>query len=316
VSLEQIARVLLDEASPQHLVEAALDRYSRICAEATGVVPDAGFGAWEEDRFLDSGIAISPRAAANCVTDYRRTLVFLRAVHAALTKLQATHDTGVVDVLYAGCGPWATLLLPLLDEFPPERLRVRLLDAHASALESVRRLVELFGLEAHAISTEVADASIYRCTVAPQLIVAETMHKALEQEPQYAVTANLAPQLAPDGIFVPERIDVDLCVSRDGARQRLGRLLSLSAQVHPVPEPVWLPVPSGLDVDAGQLELVTSIRVFEDHWLLPGEAHITLPRPCPGLLPLAAGARLRVEFRCGTFPVFEIGSEAPPAAAP
>lgn len=315
MDLNNIRRILLDEGSPEGLLEAALAAYSRTCSEVTGITPDAGFDAWDQDRFLDSGIAINPRAAAHCVADQRRTIVFVRAVHAALTRLLASRPEGVVHVLYAGCGPWATLLLPVLAAFPPERLRVRLLDAHASALDGVRRLVEHFRLEHFAITLEVNDASTWRAPEAPDLIVAETMHKALEQEPQFAVTANLAPQLAPGGIFVPERIDVDLCIARDGARRSLGRVLSLCAEMLEVPDPLWLTVPPGAVGAGARIELVTSIRVFEAHRLAPGEAHITLPRPCPGLLPLAGDARLRVEYRCGTFPVFEVSCEAPGASS-
>ena len=308
--LAQINGSLLDETSSSGRIEAALDAYSRTCAEVTGITPDAGFDAWEEDAFLDSGVAINPRSAAHCVTDYRRTCVFVRAMHAALTRLLSTRPDGVVRILYAGCGPWATLLLPVLGDFPPERLRAQLIDVHPSALDAVRRLVEHFGLQDYAIELKEADASHYRCEDAPDLIVAETMHKALEEEPQFAVTANLAPQLAPGGIFMPQQIDLELCFSHDDTRVTLGRVLSLSAAAHRVPEPVCLQVP--VDVDGGdwRIDLMTSIRVFEEHRLLPGDAHITLPRACAGLLPLEKGARLRVEYRCGTFPVFEIEREA------
>lgn len=308
MDLPSIARILLDEAAPAARAEAALDAYGRTCSRWTGITPDAGFDAWDEDAFLDSGVAINPRSAAHCLTDYRRTVVYVRAVHAALTRLLSGTPGGVVRVLYAGCGPWATLLLPVLAGFPPDRLRVRLLDVHASALDGVSRLVDRFGLEGYAIELLQADASRYRCPEAPDLVVAETMHKALEQEPQFEVTANLAPQLAPGGIFLPERIDVDLRFSGDRGHRRLGRVLSLSAEQHRVPDPLRIIVPAALT--DGRIDLVTSIRVFEAHCLQPGDAYITLARPCPGLLPLAAGAALRVEYRCGTFPVFEIEPEA------
>ena len=306
MKLSRIRQILLDEASSDRLLEAALDGYSRTCAEATGITPDPGFDAWDEDRMLDSGIAINPRAAAHCVTDYRRTVVFIRAVHAALGGLLEHEDHAVVRVLYAGCGPWATLLLPVLGAFPAERLQVELLDVHEDALDAVERLIAHFGLEGYAIDRILADASTYQCAEAPGFIVTETMHKALEQEPQFAVTANLAPQLAKGGIFVPERIDVELCLTGEGERISLGRVLSLSADDCGMPEPVEVRVPVEGSLAAMRAELVTSIRVYGPHGLVPGEAHITLPRPCPELAPLTAGARFRVAFRGGSFPLFEI----------
>lgn len=306
MELNRIRRILLDETSPADLVAAALDDYSRACARVTGITPDAGFDAWREDRFLASGTAINPRAAAHCVTDYRRTLMFVRAVHAALERLLARTGTGVVRVLYAGCGPWATLLLPVLGAFPAGRLSVRLLDVHQSALDGVHRLIEHFGLADHAIETRLADASTWRCPEAPDLIVTETMQKALEQEPQFAVTANLAPQMAAGGIFIPEQIDVDLCLTHAGGRHPLGRVLTLTPAHCTVPEPVRVRIPAEQDLDGMEPELITTLRVFEHQVLRPGDANITLARPCPELRPLAPGARFRVAFRTGTYPVFEI----------
>ena len=72
MKLVDVRRILLDEGSSAPVVEAALNKYAQTCAEVTGIAPDAGFGAWADDCFLASGIAINPRAAANCVFDHRR----------------------------------------------------------------------------------------------------------------------------------------------------------------------------------------------------------------------------------------------------
>ena len=40
------------------------------------------------------------------------------------------------------------------------------------------------------------------------------MQKSLEQEPQFAVTANLAPQLQANGIFIPQKVEVALCLAK------------------------------------------------------------------------------------------------------
>jgi hypothetical protein len=306
MKLKQLSQVLLDESSSPPQVEAALDAYSETCALVTGIIPDASFNAWAEDSFLESGVAINPRAAAHCVSDYQRSLVFIRAIHAAIDRLIAGSEQDRVRVLYAGCGPYATLLLPVLGEFPAERLQLQLLDIHQASLDSVAQLIEHFGLTAYDITTQQADASRYRCEQPPNLVITETMQKALEQEPQFAVTANLAPQLASKGIFIPQRIDVDLCLAQPAARHSLARLISLPQDAIAQPGAATICLPALADLASMQPQLITTIAVFEHYQLLPGDAQITLPRPCPELSPLRAGENFSIGFVPGSYPVFQI----------
>jgi hypothetical protein len=52
--------------------------------------------------------------------------------------------------------------------------------------------------------------------------------------------------------------------------------------------------------------LLTHIQVFAGHDLSPGEADITLPRPCPELSPLQAGSAYQISYHLGSYPVFEL----------
>ena len=105
------------------------------------------------------------------------------------------------------------------------------------ALDAVRRPVEHFGLQDYVIELEEADASHYRCEDALDLIVAETMHKALEQEPQFAVTANLAPQLAPGASSCRSR-STWICAFHMTAHVGRWVVSCPLAAAHRVPEPV------------------------------------------------------------------------------
>jgi hypothetical protein len=64
----------------------------------------------DEDIYLSSGKAVSPTKAAHCLLEYRRTAVFLRGVYKAILQLKRDFPHERLHILYAGCGPYATLL--------------------------------------------------------------------------------------------------------------------------------------------------------------------------------------------------------------
>ncbi|WP_250655380.1 hypothetical protein [Alkalimarinus coralli] len=220
--LSAITATLLDEDSSHQDVCLALDEFSHLCSSITGVKPDTSFDAWAEDSFLDYGVAINPQAAAYCIHDYQRSVVFIRGVYAAINVAKLRFPAQKLKILYAGCGPFATLLLPLMTQFESDELELHLLDIHQRSLDSVGRLLSQLGMDDYAVSLTQGDACTYQHPEDLHIIVAEVMQKALEQEPQVAVTANLAPQLCEKGIFIPEQIDVQLCLAQwDNERKQI-----------------------------------------------------------------------------------------------
>ena len=212
-NLKHIAEVILNEASPAASLQQALDEFANHCSKVSGITPDPSFDGWADDTLLDDGVAINPQAAAFCVKDHLRSVVFIRGVNAAIHTSQQRFKDQPVKSLCAGCGPFATLMLPLLSLLEPRQLELHLLDVHQRSLDSVRLLLDHFGLSNHQVQTIQADACSYQHPDTLQLIVAETMQKSLEQEPQFTVTQNLAPQLCAQGIFIPEKIEVELCLA-------------------------------------------------------------------------------------------------------
>ena len=340
MNLESICDCILDESSSKEVLQVALDAFVQRCSEVGGIVPDAGFDAWAGDTLLESGVAISPQAAAHCALDYQRSIVFMRAVHAALNVLKARSAGTRVEVLYAGCGPFATLLLPVLNRFSPGELAITLLDIHQSSIDSVKLLLTHFDLDLHAIQCVAGDACQYKHERKLDLVIAETMQKSLEQEPQFAVTANLASQLLPEGIFVPQSIEVTLCLA-DLEREK--ELLDRSPEIDPQQlanvaqrcslatiltlapesayyrmlfaqhnaqttsfelEPTLVGIPASIDVSGFDLVLFTHITVFEHYQLGGYESNITLPSKCHELGSFASGERYRVSYQLGSYPKF------------
>ncbi len=341
MGLKQLSDTLLNEASSPAQLRDALNAFTQRCSDVGGIVPDRSFNAWAGDALLKDGVAISPAAAAHCINDTQRSVVFIRAVYAAIKAAQARFSQGPVEILYAGCGPFATLLLPLLGRFDTNELTVHLLDIHQRSLDSVGLLISDFGLQAHRISCSQGDACDYQHPTRPHVIIAETMQKSLEQEPQFAVTANLAPQLHPQGIFIPQQIEVDLCLAKlkeetasvargdtldsdaliaNGKRHRLATALCL------IPEqaasllqqasknsagllelsPIHLTMPAAADLSDFDPVLFTRVQAFEQHQLLDYESEITLPLRCTELTPLRAGERFQMNFQLGNYPKFAV----------
>ena len=343
MKLDDISDILLNEASSPTQLREALDAFAQLCSEVTGVVPDRSFDAWAGDSLLDNGVAINPEAAAHCVKDYQRSVVFIRATYAAIKTARERFANQPIEILYAGCGPFATLLLPLLGRFETGELAVHLLDIHQRSLDSVGLLIQHFGLQAHRINYVQDDACRYQHPGSPHIIITETMQKSLEQEPQFAVTANLAPQLRTQGIFIPQKIEVELCLAdlegetamfkrgevldpdtlvRTEKRHRLAKVLCLvpdqavtllqGAQPNSSTgvlelNPVQFTIPSIADLKNFDPLLFTRVQALEEHQLMDYQSEITLPLRCTELAPLQAGADYRVSFQLGNYPRFCVG---------
>lgn len=167
---------------------------------------------------LQGGIALSSYDAAICLDEFIRTARFLKGTHLALRELLRRFPGQKLNILYAGCGPYATLILPLLPLFAPAELDVLLLDINTDSLRSVAGILSAAGLEDYQVNMQQADAIRYQSPASRplHLVVSETMFYALIREPQVSITQNLAPQLQKGGILIPEEINLDLVFTFHG----------------------------------------------------------------------------------------------------
>ncbi|HKQ03765.1 MAG TPA: hypothetical protein VJ464_01435 [Blastocatellia bacterium] len=249
--LQEITDVLLLSDNPKELNDTVLKLYSLLSA-ISGINDNPIDASDSLNSVLPVGEALSPRNAARCVIDAARTSKFLRGIYAALLEAQQRFPNGAIEILYAGCGPFAPLAIPLTTQFKADQIQFTLLDIHARSLESARHIALAFGVEDYVRGYIQSDAASYAHPHPPHMVITETMQKALSKEPQLAITLNLAPQLCASGIFIPQRVTIDanLCDPRNefvpgdrdsdkplpvtqhagGARIKLGKVFDLTAE--------------------------------------------------------------------------------------
>jgi hypothetical protein len=194
--------------------------FSRIC-ELEASLPSSEDS---HETLLTTGKAISPLDAGRCVLDFARTAKFLRGVRVAIDEAQSRFPGETTHVLYAGCGPFAPLVLPLATVLKTGQAQFTLLDIHRRSLRHVRRIVEALGLSSFVRRYVQCDATVYdHGHESPMhVLVIETMQKALAKEPQVAIAMNLVPQMSEKGILIPERITLTAALA-DVNAEILGR---------------------------------------------------------------------------------------------
>ena len=319
----------LDESEPGLIKQASDLLFQRIAELAEFTDYSQGLN---KDNHTDTahGKACSSDVAAMC------TIEFMRNFRFQLGILKAIKDKGLscspVELLYAGSGPFGSLVIPLLLLLEPNQVRVTIIDIHQESLERLKRLIKALALEEFITEYYLADATEWQPDNGNlyDIIVSETMKAMLEQEPQVAVFANLEPFLKPSGTLIPEIISIKawLVDSSTENNQMLGY-----DNVTPAVPSICIADMFALDrnaivdirergieeasrgkftmpQDIGQFNLIhysTDIQVYDNVVLNKKECSLT----CPKVVPLTrnlAGQEMHYEYHMGNYPEFSITS--------
>jgi len=242
-----------------------------------------------------AGMALSPRSAASCLIDMMRTRKFILGIRDAIEERSKTVTGKPVRVLYAGTGPFASLLTPLITVFKPEQFQMVLMEINPVSIAYIKKVIQHFGMQAYV--TEILQADAVNWTIPdelqPDIIVSETMNNALQREPQVSIVANLLPQCNRNPLLIPELVKVDACLVGNVVEQPqeiilLKTLLELDVQTAmrikndpgqvPALSPgIMLTLPRSPGLSHKQLVLCTTIHVFGKHILGFNESGLTTP---------------------------------------
>ncbi|MGI2184485.1 phytanoyl-CoA dioxygenase family protein [Shewanella oncorhynchi] len=250
------------------------------------------------ESFLDTeashtpfGKAVSLTTAAQCAEDPERGRVFIQGIYQAIQDRLKAHPGQIVNILYAGTGPFAWLLLPLLPLFSASQIQVTLLDIHQASLDKVTKLIEHFDLADRVVESVCADATLWQpnTVVKFDVILSETMKHLLQQEPQVQIFTHLQAYLADDGVLIPQNIELDAWLECRTVQDfmethYLGPLFALNLQTARLlasgdrsflAGTLLLP---DFNPSAVTLKFTTSIQVYGNSTLNEYQSQLTLPR--------------------------------------
>ena len=283
--LREATVLLLNCGEEDGLMKEAVDQMFEVYLEFSSVdISDLN----DEDIILPSGKAISPSMAARCLSDFKRTTKFIRGINEAI-KQKLNEKFQPVQILYAGCGPYATLITPLLTLYNKHELCVDLLDINEISLSSAHSVISGLKLNNRIGEFFLYDACQFKFEKDYHIIISETMQAALNSEPQVAIMQNFYRQMNPDTIFIPEEIIVEAKLNTvgiwndeklridDEVRIDVGEVLKVNKHtINDVLKKNELHLfnPTG---DLMELKLYTAIKIFKNEFLTEGDSGLNFP---------------------------------------
>lgn len=315
-----LCSILLDENSYPSTVFDTTQELYKLYSEKTGITIEDHS---EESTPVENGHAVSAGVAAFCLIDLNRTQKFSRGLKMAIEDLTSTISNRKVRVLYAGSGPYATLMAiiaPFLDE---SKVEFSLMDVHQHALDSAENLIEKLGFSGLVKEYILEDASKYTIdpTNKPDIIVSETMMAALYKEPQVSITLNLLSQSNPEVVFIPENIRLDLGgfvvdnkeVPADGVvikeaenqgcifnlAESLSNYLSTNSETIEHPSTL-IGKEVNIEKQFDYYKLITYIDIYKDQQLEPNESSLTIYRDIKEVF--KAGSKIKGQYTFSDIP--------------
>jgi hypothetical protein len=221
-STGQLSAILLDPKADTTVVDGACAALYDLFVSAASATADAVLNS-ASSRRLTTGLALSPALAAQCLLDGPRTAAFVRGSLRAIQEAERRFAPSVVEVLYAGTGPFAPLAFLLMPFLNPANVRFTLLDVNEASARSVEALVGELGGSEYVRDVVCGDATAYRHPAQLHVVISETMQRSLREEPFVAILRNLRPQLAAGALVVPERVTIELALLHAASQQRRWR---------------------------------------------------------------------------------------------
>lgn len=307
IVLKEIAVTLIAEEINYLSITNAIKEYKNLLAELSDINLED-----EEARKniqFENGKALGTTWAAMCIDDLMRTKKFISGIFKAIQFIRQKKKEPV-HIVYAGTGPYAALLLPLLTLFSENEIRLSLLEINKESFSNMMQVMEKLGFSKYIHTAEQVDATLYKIND-PSLIdmvVSETMQHALKDEQQVPITINLMNQLGEKAILIPQNITLKLALINSGKqtislidnntgeyKKVIGNIFELNAvtsrsyvkeagNTFDFPSLYFSVNPEELK-GYDRISILTDIQVFQDEEILINESGLTMPLRIDSIAP-------------------------------
>ena len=210
-ALQHIGRVCLKDEHNFLELSKSIHEYKTVVEELSSLNSDEKLN--KEDLYFKNGKAIGTTWAAMCLDDMIRTKVFIKGIFKAIESLQKKEDK-LIHILYAGTGPYATLLLPILATYSSNQIKVTLVEINKESFDNMKRIINKLGMDKHVFRFENEDATTLKINpnLPVDIIVSETLQCGLVKEQQVPITINLLKQVPKNTLLIPEMLALDVCL--------------------------------------------------------------------------------------------------------
>ena len=295
IILREIYKVLTAETVHESELAQTIKNYRDLLINLSPI--NFSSEASECDIHLTNGKAIATAWAASCLDGAIRTQQFIRGISEAIKSLQTTKKRPI-HILYAGSGPFATLILPILAVSSEAEIQVSLLEINAESFANVQQVFSQLNFDTFVNTFANVDATTYQIPngESVDILVSETMLHSLKEEPQVSIVINLMSQLRNDVILIPENIILEIGflhpkeITTEENFKTLATIFELKKEKLPdfkvtklegsqsVAFPkVTVNLPSEWLQHYHQLAIFTEIQVYQQYWIHTNENGLTTP---------------------------------------
>ena len=325
--LQKIAFVLKKDELDHIELVAAIDDFQSLVKEISEI--DLEDDTNRADIPLSSGKALGTTWAAMCIKDLIRTKTFIKGLFEAIDSLKNSNKQPI-HILYAGTGPYATLALPIMAELSEKDVQFTFLEINQASFNNCLKVIKALQFEGYVKASFNTDATKFKIDPKDQIdiLLSETMQRALEKEQQVPLVMNLARQVNNDFILIPQEISLKLCLlnwtkfqnradlENEDYSIRLGHFLKFNLETikkdfaelefkgskttFPI-QKFQLPV----NEEYNLLTVLTEIRIFGNTLIKVNESGLTVPLIIEDMKNLTSKTSIEITYKVDKVPGIE-----------